>query len=76
MELSRIIEKLELRANRLINFLPERKRLFFQDLEKNFQNRAILLYGPRGVGKTTFLLLMTKKHNLLYISGDDPILLT
>lgn len=76
MELDRMIEKLELRMNRLISFLPERKRLYFDDLEEQFQNRAILLYGPRGVGKTTFLLFMAKKQNLLYISGDDPLLLS
>jgi len=76
VELNQIIEKLELRTNRLISFLPERKRLFFDDLEKKFQNRAILLYGPRGVGKTTFLLFMAKKRNLFYISGDDPLLLS
>lgn len=76
MELDRMIEKLELRMNRLISFLPERKRLYFDDLEEQFQSRAILLYGPRGVGKTTFLLFMAKKQNLLYISGDDPLLLS
>ncbi|HOK84671.1 MAG TPA: ATP-binding protein, partial [Pseudothermotoga sp.] len=65
MELDRMIEKLELRMNRLISFLPERKRLYFDDLEEQFQSRAILLYGPRGVGKTTFLLFMAKKQNLL-----------
>ncbi|WP_041082060.1 ATP-binding protein [Thermotoga profunda] len=76
MDLNQIIERLELRTTRLTNFLPERKRLFFKQLEAKFQNRAILLHGPRGVGKTTFLLLMAKRHNLLYISGDDPLLLT
>ncbi|MDN5319272.1 MAG: uncharacterized protein PWR00_1235 [Thermovirga sp.] len=34
-----------------------------------------MLYGPRGAGKTTFLLLMAKKHNLFYVSGDNPLLL-
>ena len=74
MEFDQIVERLEIRMNRLISFLPEKRRLFFDELEKRFKNRAILLYGPRGVGKTTFLLIMAKKHNLLYVPGDDPLL--
>ena len=75
MELNHTIERLEIHTNRLISFLPEKRRLFFDDLEKKFQNRAILLYGPRGAGKTTFLLFMAKKHNLFYVSGDNPLIL-
>lgn len=75
MDLDQVIEKLETRRNRLISFLPEKKRLFFSELEKQMQNRAVLLYGPRGVGKTTFLLFMSKNRNLFYVSGDDPLLL-
>ena len=74
MEFDQIVERLEIRMNRLISFLPEKRRLFFEELEKRFKSRAILLYGPRGVGKTTFLLIMAKKHNLLYVPGDDPLL--
>ncbi|MDI3531236.1 MAG: uncharacterized protein PWP60_1085 [Candidatus Atribacteria bacterium] len=75
MDLDQVIEKLETRRNRLISFLPEKKRLFFSELEKQMKNRAVLLYGPRGVGKTTFLLFMSKDCNLFYVSGDDPLLL-
>lgn len=70
-----IIEKLELHMNRMISFLPKKMRLFFQDLEKKFTNRAILLYGPRGVGKTTFFLSMARKYGFLYVSGDEILLL-
>lgn len=75
MDLNHTIERLEIHTNRLISFLPEKRRLFFDDLEKKFKNRAILLYGPRGAGKTTFLLFMAKKHNLFYFSGDNPLIL-
>ena len=70
-----IIEKLDLQMNRMISFLSKKMRLFFQDLEKRFTNRAILLYGPRGAGKTTFLLSMARKHGFLYVSGDEILLL-
>ena len=33
-----------------------------------------MLYGPRGVGKTTYLLFNAKKYNFFYVSGDDPLL--
>ena len=68
-----IIEKLEIRQLRLISLLPEKKRPIYPELEKKFTDRAILLYGARGTGKTTFLLFMAKKHGFLYLSGDDPI---
>ena len=68
-----IIEKLEIRQLRLISLLPEKKRPIYSELEKKFTDRAILLYGARGTGKTTFLLFMAKKHGFLYLSGDDPI---
>ncbi|MDK2786180.1 MAG: uncharacterized protein PWQ80_859 [Thermotoga sp.] len=70
-----IIERLEIQMNRMISYLPEKRRLFFQDLEERFTPRAILLYGPRGTGKTTFLLSMAKKNGFLYVSDDDLSLL-
>lgn len=43
--------------------------------EKLVQRRATLLIGPRGVGKTTYLLSLVKdKSDTLYISLDNPLL--
>ncbi|WP_234946720.1 ATP-binding protein [Thermosipho atlanticus] len=30
--------------------------------------------GPRGVGKTTYLLINAKNYNFFYVSGYDPLL--
>jgi hypothetical protein len=70
------VESLELRMNRMISFLPERRRPYFNELEKRFTAKGILLAGPRGSGKTTFLLSLAQKRNLFYISADDPIIYT
>jgi len=36
--------------------------------------RAVVLTGPRGVGKTTFLLYHINKKRILYLSADSPII--
>ena len=36
--------------------------------------RGLVLTGGRGVGKTTFLLHHLQAKNLLYLSGDNPLL--
>jgi hypothetical protein len=74
MDIIEIIERLESRKERMISALPEKKRLYFEKLKKIQNERGILLYGPRGVGKTTFLLTNAKKYNFFYVSGDDPLL--
>ena len=53
MELDQVVERLEIRMKRLITFLPEKKRPYFEELKDRFTSRGILLYGPRGAGKTT-----------------------
>ncbi len=71
--LENIIDNLELTTQRLLNFIPEKKRLYFDNI--NLKDiRAALIYGQRGVGKTTFLLNEISKKNLnfLYISADNP----
>ncbi|WP_129408583.1 ATP-binding protein [Marinitoga lauensis] len=73
MKLESIIERLEFKTERLLNALPSKKRLFFKEIDK-YDNRGLLLYGPRGVGKTTYLLMKIMKDNFFYISGDDPII--
>jgi len=75
MTIGEIMEKLEIRMERMIRLQPEKKRLYFDKLKSKFDSRAILLYGPRGVGKTTFLLSVARENDMLYISGDDPLLL-
>ncbi len=74
MNLSEIIEKLEMRFKRLISFIPDVLRPVYHEIENKFNSRAILLYGARGTGKTTFLLYLTKKKGLFYVSADDPLL--
>jgi len=74
MDTIEIIERLESRKVRMVSALPDRKRLYFEKLEKIENERGILLYGPRGVGKTTYLLINAKKYNFFYVSGDDPLL--
>ncbi|HQQ18374.1 MAG TPA: AAA family ATPase, partial [Fervidobacterium sp.] len=75
MTIGEIMEKLEIRMERMIRLQPEKKRLYFDKLKSKFDSRAILLYGPRGVGKTTFSLSVARENDMLYISGDDPLLL-
>jgi len=41
-----VVESLELRMNRMISFLPERRRPYFNELEKRFTAKGILLAGP------------------------------
>ena len=36
--------------------------------------RAISLTGPRGVGKTTFLLYHSQNRKFLYLSADNPLI--
>lgn len=65
-----LISHIEQTYERIKLFVPERKRPFFNTL--NVQNvRAFLLYGPRGVGKTTFLIDVIKDRNFLYFSADN-----
>ena len=73
--LENIIDNLELTTQRLLNFIPEKKRLYFDNIDLK-DIRAALIYGQRGVGKTTFLLNEISKRNLnfLYISADNPII--
>lgn len=68
----KFIDSCEVRTQELVAQLPNTLRPWSQaqDLGKD---RGILVAGPRGVGKTTFLLSQAKKHgNTLYISADHP----
>lgn len=68
-----IIDNLELTHERLKQYLPARKRPFYANIQTK-NTRGLLLYGPRGVGKTTFLLDATKDRNFLYLSADNPLI--
>lgn len=52
--------------------LPERMRPFTREYGK--LPRALLLTGPRGVGKTTLLLHHAREMRTLYLSADNPML--
>ncbi|AMW32036.1 MAG: AAA family ATPase [Fervidobacterium pennivorans] len=65
---------LELRTKRAISFLPEKQRLYFEKLKGRSTSRGILLFGPRGSGKTTFLLSTAESEEMFYVSADDPLI--
>ena len=68
------IERAEQIQARLLTHQPKRLR----DWSVRFEmpKRAGLLSGPRGVGKTTWMLSQVEKHHLLYFSADNPVLST
>ena len=66
------ISLLELAMNRRVMAMPQRLRPF--TTERDHMPRAVLLTGPRGCGKSTFLLHHAKGRRILYISMDNPII--
>jgi len=68
---TRLIPELEAGMKRRIASLPERIRPYTR--EQNALPRAFMLTGPRGVGKTTFLLHHATGQELLYLSADNPL---
>nr|WP_275045701.1 AAA family ATPase [Flexistipes sinusarabici] len=67
------MENCELTFERLRLSLPDKKRPFYEKL--NIDNtRGALVYGQRGVGKTTFLLDKIRNKNFLYFSADNPLI--
>lgn len=71
-----IISILELNFERKKNFIPERLRPFYANLPLLTELKGVLIYGLRGVGKTTFLINQAVKSNanILYFSADNPLL--
>lgn len=66
------ISELETNMRRRLDSIPVRIRPF--TYETVSLPRAFLLTGPRGVGKTTFLLHHSKAQKILYFSADNPTL--
>lgn len=66
------VSELEATMGRRLGAIPGRIRPFTSEAES--MPRAFLLTGPRGVGKTTFLLHHARDKNLLYFSADNPTL--
>lgn len=51
--------------------LPQNLRPFFDTIDP--KNNAVVFIGPRGVGKTTFLLNRIKDKHILYVLADNPL---
>jgi uncharacterized protein len=66
------ITEIESAMGRKFASLPERIRPFSREHEA--LPRACLVVGPRGVGKTTFLLHRARDSRTLYFSADNPML--
>ncbi|MCP4150572.1 MAG: AAA family ATPase, partial [bacterium] len=69
-----IIKRLKTIQNRLLLTIPERLRPFFKTIRTT--NRAIIITGARGTGKTTFMLTQLHEKKCLYLSADNPIVAT
>ncbi len=67
-----ITSKAEEIQERLLAHRPKRLRDRFSHI--SVPTRAALLIGPRGTGKTTWLLTQAENRHLLYLSADNPIL--
>ncbi len=72
ISLSDVIQKLRLIQTRLESRLPVQSRQGFRSIDLQLQ-RAVLLIGPRGVGKTTTMLQRCRGENILYFSADNPL---
>jgi len=56
---------------RKTNHLPVKLRPYFNTISP--KNNSVIFIGPRGVGKTTFLLHRIKGKDILYVSADNPL---
>lgn len=70
-----IINELHQIMDRKIANLPKRLRPIFQSTFAR-NKKAFIITGPRGVGKTTLMLSYIKDNNILYFSGDNPLVAT
>jgi len=58
--------------DRLFANLPDKLRPLFKSTK--FESRGSIVIGPRGTGKTTFLLEKTRTEKLFYLSADSPVI--
>ena len=72
MEIATMIDKFASDQARLMAALPQKVRPFLAD-HPVLRARSGMVVGPRGVGKTTMLLLGCKQESILYVSADDPV---
>jgi predicted AAA+ superfamily ATPase len=76
MECTEIIDKISNIQTRITAVLSPIPRPYLENIQLNKQ-RSGLLTGPRGVGKTSFLLREAQKlGNVLYVSADHPLVST
>jgi len=66
------IQRAESIQERLLAHQPDRLRDWSQQFD--IPKRAGLLSGPRGTGKTTWMLSKVEKQHMLYLSADSPVL--
>lgn len=72
MDTVSLITDLESAMQRRLTKIPARLRPFTTNASS--LPRALSLTGPRGVGKTTFLLNHAQNRNMLYLSADNPMI--
>ncbi|MEJ5226834.1 ATP-binding protein [Thermodesulfovibrio sp.] len=72
LNIKSLIEKLELIHQRLKLAIPKNLRPYYENLDID-HSRGLIVYGQRGVGKTTFLLYRTLNKPFLYVSVDHPL---
>lgn len=65
------IERLKTIQERLLAFQPGTLRPYFNSFRST--DRALIVTGARGTGKTTFLLSRIGAAHILYFSADNPI---
>jgi hypothetical protein len=67
-----IIKTLEQTYQRIRLYLPEKKRLLHKKYKFDNQ-KGVIVYGGRGIGKTVLLLSKIENKNFLYFSADNPL---
>ncbi|MEJ2053089.1 MAG: AAA family ATPase, partial [Calditrichaceae bacterium] len=66
-----VIERLKIIQNRISENLPQSIRPYCRGIKP--ESRGILFAGPRGVGKTTYILQSIKDRPYFYLSADNPL---